>query len=111
MLAANQGQNNSLGLPRRSATSIELRPFCSTSSARGAGAGRSIGVSSALVMVAPLRRNPLQPIFPYQRPVNLPPAEGLQTFGEREFEGGLSSRVWLPGNAGVRVDRWSVPGT
>ena len=47
MLAANQGQNNSRGLPRCSLTLIELMPFCSTSSARGAGVGRSTGVSLA----------------------------------------------------------------
>jgi hypothetical protein len=39
-----------------------------------------MGVWSALVMVAPLRRNPLQPIFPYQRPVNLTPAEARATW-------------------------------
>src|SRR5687768_15018624 len=49
MLAANQGQNSSRGLPRCSATLIELMPFCSTSSALGAAAGRSTGVSPVVI--------------------------------------------------------------
>src|SRR4051812_2920025 len=57
MLAANQGQNSSRGLPRCSWTLMKLMPFCSTSSARGAVVGVSTGVSWALVMVGPFRKN------------------------------------------------------